>query len=122
MASFLVYRTTTGVIDRTGSVPDGCEVFQAQTGETMLLLTDPTVTVDTHYVHLPDIVVTSKPAMGAVIDKLHIAANGVAQAVISSVPVGADLFINGVYNQNIADGTVEFSTSVASAYVLELRE
>jgi hypothetical protein len=122
MANFLVYSLSTGIIDRTGSVPDGQELLQALPGEGAMLNPSNFNGADYSVSLGPPPTLVAKAAMGAVIDKLHIAANGVAQAIISSVPVGADLYINGTYNQNVSDGTVEFSSAVSGIYILELRE
>ena len=52
MGGFIAYSLSSGIIDRTGTVPDGDEMMQAQPGEAVLLTSDPTITGATYCVAL----------------------------------------------------------------------
>jgi hypothetical protein len=122
MGSYLIYSPTTGVIDRTGGTPDGDEMLQALAGEAVMLTPGQALRGDGYYVDLgPPPVLVTKPPMGASINKTTIAANGIEQAIITSIPVGATLYIDGVVWGSIDDGQVEFSHTDLEVVVLELQ-
>lgn len=119
MAAFVVYDPGTGEITRYGYCQNGLEGAQAGAGEAaMLNQFVPDATPDLYYVAGGAVVL--KPAMGATINKTLIAADNVDVATISAVPTGATLYLNGVRQGVINDGTVQFGSGVLGFYTLRL--
>lgn len=120
MSTFIVYSSSTGAILRSGKCQDGIEAAQAQAGE-MAVVDETGATVQTHYVLLgPPVVVVAKDAMSASIDVTYIPADGLTVATISGVPVGATLYVDGIYRATISDGSVEFSSESFGVHTLRL--
>ena len=65
-------------------------------------------------------VLTAKQPMTTSIDKTYIAANASQSATITDVPQGASLYVNGVYQTRVNDGTVTFSATAIGIYSLLL--
>jgi len=64
-------------------------------------------------------VLTSRPLMAISLNKSNIAADGVEQAIISSIPIGTVCYLpNGIEECN--DGVIEFSTDMAGTYRITL--
>lgn len=117
MKKFIVYRTATGEILRTGSAPDDMIAIQAIAGETVI---EGTANDITQYIAAG--VVTNKPPMGCTIDKTTMIANGVEVATISGVPNPTTARVSGPASSTatVTDGTLQLTFDLPGTYKVAL--
>lgn len=106
-----------GRIVQAGTCPP--ETFEAQSQDPYALLRTPLPA--NPLLHWVDVTTTGEPILEerptlAGFDKTAIAADGVDQAVMAGVPVGAVPYINGVEQPAVMDGTLEIASSVAGVF------
>ena len=124
MKNFVVYKTTTGEILRTGTVPDDMLTIQAGAGETAVeAIADPA----TEYYSVG--VKTARPLLMTVAtwSALTLVANGTATVTLGStlpnptkitVTPPPNLGIAAIPEQTVTDGSFVLSTTVAGAYTV----
>lgn len=117
MKNFVVYKTTTGEILRTGRAPDDMLTIQAGAGETVI---EGTANDATQYVAAG--VVTNKPPMGCTINKTTMLANGVDSATISGVPNPTTARVSGPASSTatVIDGTLQLTFDLPGTYKVAL--
>lgn len=117
---FIVYKTSNGMILRSGECPDSDLALQASTGEAAI---EGEANDDTHYI--VGGVVTARPALTATWNKTTVGANGIDTAtfglnlpnptqVLVTVPDGAVTPVP----ENVTTGTFSFATPVAGEYTV----
>lgn len=127
MKNFVVYKTTTGEILRTGTAPDDMLAIQAQTGETVV---EDTANQATEYYSAS--VKTARPLLTTVAtwSALTLVANGVATVTLGSalpnptaitITPPPNLGIALIPEQTVTDGSFVLSTTVAGAYTVTAR-
>lgn len=131
MASFsFQYEKTTGKIIFAGPTRGGSVAFVEQPSSPYAILDDnidPTIFTgvfpsDTHYIDTVGDILTSRPASSTSIDKTAITADGVDEAIISSIPNPSTVVITdslGPQTVTVTDGTLEISSLVADTITIE---
>lgn len=122
MKNFVIYKTASGEILRTGQVPDDMLTIQAGTGETVVeAIANPA----TEYYSAG--VKTTRPLLTTVAtwSALTLVANGVATVTLGAtlpnptkinITPPANLGIAAIAEQTVIDGSFVLSTTVAGAY------
>lgn len=70
---------------------------------------------------VPHFHAVERPALPCAIDRAAIDADGVDAAIISGLPAGAEVSIDGGAWQSVAGGRLEFAASTPGTYALRLR-
>ena len=107
MATFAVYNDATRRILRTGSCAASDIALQAQAGESVIQCAA-NVSDGTHYVHESGVPVLKK-SLAASWDKQSVAAGGLDEAVLSSLPIPCTVTVDWQTKVDVFDGSFEFS-------------
>lgn len=113
MKNFIIHDTL-GQILRTGSCPDSMVADQLQPGETAI---EGAANDLTQYI--AGGIVTNKPAIGAVIDKTTVTANGIDFCTISGLPNPSHISVIGggaSIAADVIDGAIELTFDTPGAY------
>jgi hypothetical protein len=111
--NFIIYDSG-GRILRTGSCPPRDFILQAQTGENVL-----EGEADDLAQYVSGGQVTDKAAMGALIDKIAVTADGADFCTISNLPDPCEVFINGARNA-ITGGSAEITVDTPGIYAVRV--
>ena len=115
---FIRYETDTGRITAVGYCSTTDAQLQAQEGETALA-TGEMVDADVTYVLNGKL--TDRTAVTATWDSESVVANGVAEIVLSPLPVTCTVYIDDT-SVAVNDGSLEFSAEAAGQYLVYIDE
>ena len=120
MATFAVYNDATRRILRTGSCAASDIALQAQAGESVIQCAA-NVSDGTHYVHESGVPVLKK-SLAASWDKQSVAAGGLDEAVLSSLPIPCTVTVDWQTKVDVFDGTFEFRADSPGEYLIVVDE
>lgn len=117
MGQYTIYDTNTGEIKRNVTCPDSMSGDQTISGEALLIELSNDITQYVDVGESPNIIV-NKIAFPGVQDVVEIEADGVEEAIISSLPIPTNVIIDNM-GYEVTDGSFEFSTEVAGSYLIK---
>ena len=117
MKNYIVYKTSTGEILRSGVCQDMDLSLQAATGEEVLegIVNDLIHIIDTS---TGDVI--SKPIIPSTINKTTMSADGVDKIVISNIPNPTSIQIKDEGSWEVTDGVFELTTDTVGKYIVKL--
>lgn len=115
---FIRYETDTGRIVAIGYCSTTDVRLQAQEGETALATED---AVDAGVTYVLNGKLTDRSAITATWDSESVAADGVAEIVLSPLPVTCTVYIDDT-SVAVNDGSLEFSAEAAGRYMVYIDE